>query len=393
MSHDVVQKTRSANPVSDESVAGSVEGDEARLLLARITAAPVAAPFRARGSWLKFGIPAAVSMVLVIGLLAVSLLRSGPVELPDVASRGPQASANGSPVILEHIAAVAAIQPAVTVPPEGFRYTKSQTRYMSTTAGESFYTVLQSTVREIWIARDGEGRIRTEVGKIEFLTEKDRQVWEAAGSPDLRRQPVRPKVGTTVAGDDPSSVSDHRFAGGDPGGTSLYFETFEGLTTDPDQLYAEIERRAEGRGPGLHPEMFVIVGDMLRETGAPPELRSALFRVAARIPGVEINENATDPTGRPGVAVSHAHDPGGRMLRNELIFDKETSALLSEGQFVGEKTATAGPTGSPDKVPADSPPAVGGRDFYGDLPAGTQVGGAVYLESGIVGSVEERPGS
>jgi hypothetical protein len=372
---EVVRITQSANPVPDESVAGSIESDEARLLLARITAEPAAAPPR-RTAWVKFGIPAAVSMAGAIGLLAGPLLQGGPDAIPDVAAPEPQTLASGSPVILEHIAAVAALQPAMTVPDEGFRYTKSRTRYMSTTAGESFYTVLQSTVREIWIARDGAGRIRTEVGEIEFLTERDKQAWEAAGSPALRGEPV----------------SDHRFAGGDPGGTSLYFETFEGLTADPDQLYAEIEKRAEGRGPGLHPEMFVIVGDMLRETGAPPELRSALFRVAARIPGVEVNENASDPTGRPGVAVSHTHNPGGRIMRNELIFDKDTSALLSEGQFVGEKSPTVGPTESPGKAPADAPPAVGGRDFYGDLPAGTQVGGAVYFESGIVDSVEERPG-
>lgn len=370
VTNDVVRITQSVNPVPDESVAGSVENDEARLLLARITADPVAA--RRSGAWLKFGVPAAISMVVVIWLLAVSLLRGGPKAIPDVASPG---AGDGSPITIERIAAVAAMQPEVTLPEGGFRYSKSQTRYMFTTAGESFYTVLQSTVREIWIARDGEGRIRTEVGEIEFLTDKDRRKRQAAPFYAASR------LTTNVL---PAETQ---------GGQASTPKPSKDFPPTPICFMPRSKKRAEGRGPGLYPEMFVIVGDMLRETGAPPELRSALFRVAARIPGVEINENASDPTGRPGVAVSHTHDPGGRMMRNELIFDKQTSALLSEGQFVGEKTANVGPTGRPDKMPAEAPaPAVGDRDFYGDLAPGTQVGGAVYLESGIVDSVEERPG-
>jgi hypothetical protein len=373
MSHDVVQITRSANPVPDASVAGSVEGEEARRLLAAVTAEPAAVP-RRTGTWVKFGVPAAVSMVLVIGLLAAPLLRGGQEAIPDVTSPG---TGDGSPITIERIAAVAAMQPEVTLPEGGFRYTKSETRYMSTTIrSQDSYTVLESTIREIWVAENGEGRLRTEVGEVDFLSERDEQAWQAAGSPEIRRD----------------SVSDDRFPGGDPGGTDLYFESFDGLPTDPDAMYRVVEERSRNQGITLHQQMFDTVGSLLRETNASPDIRAALFRAAAKIPGVTLTENVTDPKGRSGVALSLSYDPGGRIMRNELVFDPNTSALLAESQYVMEKSPNVNPSGRPDKPqPANGPTPAPEMDLYGDLAPGTQVGGAVYLASGIVDSVEERP--
>ncbi|HYN98136.1 MAG TPA: CU044_5270 family protein, partial [Actinomycetota bacterium] len=272
--NDVMRITRSANPVPDEVVGGSVQGDEAQDLLARIAQPPTPEP--RPGNWIRFGIPAAVSMAVVIALLSVSLVRGGP-GLPGITSPGGPETSAGSPVVLERIAAVAAMQPEITLPPGGFRYTKSEARYMSTTihSQDNSYSVLESTIREIWVAEDGEGRLRTEVGDVEFLTDRDRRAWEAAGSPPLRRD----------------TVSDDRFPGGDPGGTDLYFENFDGLSTDPDEVYRVVEERSRNQGITLHQEMFDMVGALLRETNAPPEIRSALFRAAAKIPGMEVKEN------------------------------------------------------------------------------------------------------
>lgn len=375
---EVVHIVQSVNPVADESVAGSVESEEARLLLARITAEPAAAP-RRTGSWVKFGVPAAVSMVVVIGMLAVSLLRGGPEVIQEGASPGPSDTTAGSPITIERIAAVAAMQPEVTVPEGGFRYTKSETRYTSTAIrSDNSYTVLVPMVREIWVAANGEGRLRSEsTGEAEFLTPRDEQAWKAAGSPPLRE----------------GSVSDDRFPGGDPGGTDLYFESFDGLPTDPEAMYQVVEERSRNQGIALHQQMFDTVGSLLRETNAPPEIRAALFLAAAKIPGVELKQDVTDPKGRPGVALSLVYDPGGRVMRNELIFDAGTSALLAEGQYVMERSANVYPTGRPDKLPPSSAPTPAPElDIYGDLAPGTRVGGAVYLASGIVDSVDERPG-
>ena len=366
---DPIQKIREANPVPDDQVAGSVGGREARDLLHRIAEKAPGTPRRSLPPARAWG-PIALATTVLLAIFVASV-RPG---------RPPAGSTETTPertsVVLEHIAAVAEMRPAETIPAGRFRYTRSETRYMTSTVGEhGLYSVIAPTVREIWVAEDGEGRIRTEVKDVEFLTSEDRRAWEAAGAPALH----------------PEGTSDQRFQGGDPGRTSLYFERFDGLPADPDQLYDVIAQRAQGAGHGLHPEMFVVVGDLLRETGAPPEVRAALFRVAARIPGVEVKESVEDPKGRPGVAVSITYDPGGRRMKDELIFDPQTSELLSEGQYVLEKTPAARPTGiSGDR--SERPPDTPVADVYRDLPSGTRVGGAVYLESGVVGSVEERPG-
>ncbi len=72
-----------------------------------------------------------------------------------------------------------------------------------------------------------------------------------------------------------------------------------GLPTDPTHLYAELKLQAIGHGTGLYNEMFVLVGDDLRETSTSPAQRAALYDVAARIPGVELIGNVTDSAGRP----------------------------------------------------------------------------------------------
>jgi len=100
--------------------------------------------------------------------------------------------------------------------------------------------------------------------------------------------------------------------------------------------------------------MFVIVGDLLRESPASPALRKALWEVAARIPGVTLVGNVTDAAGRAGVAVRRG-DQG-------YTFDPETGRLLEES--VGSSTAVAeAPGGSLyratylDQGPSDSAPA------------------------------------
>ena len=90
--------------------------------------------------------------------------------------------------------------------------------------------------------------------------------------------------------------------------------------------------------------------------------QAALYDVAARIPGVRLLGRVLDPAGRRGTAVvldnEHNH------VRNTLIFDPETSLLLAE-----QETALPG----------------------GQAPAGKLIGYAVYLEQGVVSSMNARP--
>lgn len=119
------------------------------------------------------------------------------------------------------------------------------------------------------------------------------------------------------------------------------------------------------------------------------ELRASLFRVAARIPGVKITEDAVDPEGRRGVTASIVYDDqNGSLMEVERIFDKDTTQLMAETQTVVGKTAfqmSSPPPGFPKSANrAMGPPTL-------NTPPGTVVGSAVYLKSGTVSAVGETP--
>ncbi|MFE6865441.1 CU044_5270 family protein [Kitasatospora sp. NPDC057692] len=103
------------------------------------------------------------------------------------------------------------------------------------------------------------------------------------------------------------------------------------LPTDPDALlkmvYADA-RPNHGSGSastaGADHEAFIAIGDILRDSVVPPQVGSALYRAAARIPGVVAVDDAVDAAGRHGVAVARVND--GR--RFEWIFDRTTLRLL-----------------------------------------------------------------
>ncbi|RPF25427.1 hypothetical protein EDD96_6948 [Streptomyces sp. Ag109_G2-6] len=118
------------------------------------------------------------------------------------------------------------------------------------------------------------------------------------------------------------------------GPTYRFLET---LPTDPGQLLEVIygDTRLNhggdsGSTTGPDQEAFVAIGDLLRTVEAPPGVGAALYRAAARIPGVVLVPEATDAAGRSGVAIARVHNGE----RTEWIFDKNSLRLL------GERTVT-----------------------------------------------------
>ncbi|MFE6871462.1 CU044_5270 family protein [Kitasatospora sp. NPDC057692] len=107
------------------------------------------------------------------------------------------------------------------------------------------------------------------------------------------------------------------------------------LPTDPDALLKKIYAETKGQGRTPDQEAFVTIGDLLREQIAPPAVSAALYRAAAKIPGVTVVDDSVDAAGRHGVAVAHV-DSG---IRSEWIFDPKTH------EFLGEREVVVGETG------------------------------------------------
>ncbi|MER5308627.1 CU044_5270 family protein [Streptomyces sp. NPDC002773] len=100
------------------------------------------------------------------------------------------------------------------------------------------------------------------------------------------------------------------------------------LPTDPDALLRKIYEETEGQGNGKDQQAFTTIGDLLTESWPTPRLTAALYRAAAKIPGVVLVDSATDAAGRKGVAVARLDETSG--TRTEWIFDSKTLAFLGE---------------------------------------------------------------
>ncbi|BAJ30011.1 MULTISPECIES: CU044_5270 family protein [Kitasatospora] len=115
------------------------------------------------------------------------------------------------------------------------------------------------------------------------------------------------------------------------------------LPTDPEELLKILRADPFVDADLGYPGMTRDVGvwDLIRSllTGpCPPAQQAALFRAAARLPGIGYVEEATDALGRPGEAVA-LFNP--RVGRSELVLDRKTHA------FLGERVLGDGPDGKP----------------------------------------------
>lgn len=102
------------------------------------------------------------------------------------------------------------------------------------------------------------------------------------------------------------------------------------MPTDPHALLKLIYATEKGHGQTPDQEAFTTIGDLLRESIAPPNVSAALYRAAALIPGVTVVKSVRDAIGRPGVAVAFAF----RGTRTDWIFDSKTLQMLGEREVV-----------------------------------------------------------
>ncbi|MEU1406432.1 CU044_5270 family protein [Streptomyces sp. NPDC005728] len=252
-----------------------------------------------------------------------------PVEAPVVRIEPGSTAQLASTV--EHIAAAASARKTPEPGPGQYIYIKSMVSFLCvlhTDADESKTLVQPLHIREVWNSPDG------------------KQGW-------LDEPGYKPKGGITLDSDVESSLN----------GPSYYY--LKTLPTDPDALLKKIYEETKGQGNSPDQEAFTTVGSLLREQLAPAKLNAALYRAAAKIPGVVVVDHAKDAAGREGIALARVDQQSGD--RTEWIFDRKTYAYLgSRGVQVKQ---------------------------VDDVKPGTVLESTAVLERAVVDAQKQRPGA
>lgn len=165
---------------------------------------------------------------------------------------------------------------------------------------------------------------REEEVPITFFSEAAREAAEAmtaSGSPF--EQVVRAAGGAFYG-------SDQLFLG------QPLHEAIREAPRDPQDLLSLIYTKTEGLGSSPEHQALTAIADFLRTGAVPADLRSALYRAAALIDGVEVVEEGATIDGRSGTAIGIQTPDGGG--RQDIIIDVET------GMMIGERSTVLKPT-------------------------------------------------
>ncbi len=303
--------------------------------------------------------------VLAAGvLIAAALLPAGG---SDDAQLGPTPAS--AAIALDRAASTAMRQTAVYPTARQYEYVKVQEGVTSSAGfagvGVRFW---QSDTKQDWYRANGSGRERIVNSREGFFAPLDRSIARAHG--------------LSLAQYMPNQDGDLAYPG-----VGAYYSDYDpaGLPTQPTALLRAIER--EVRDTRTAPtatagatvsevataSVFEVIADRLLFASTSPALRSALYRVIAHLPGVELLGWRTDRLGRRGIAVALSHaEIGDETTRRELLFDPATGEPL-QTQLVQTAPLT--------EIPGTAP-----------LPRGTVLRYTAFIERGVVNSIEDLPG-
>ncbi|MFJ5836025.1 CU044_5270 family protein [Streptomyces shenzhenensis] len=224
---------------------------------------------------------------------------TGPVLTTDIGT----ASARGTTTLLDRISLAAGQAPTPQVRDDQYIY-------------------IESTTADTYV--------RTVDDKHSVVSEKPhrRQVWE---SPDGRK-------GWLI---EPGNSPDGGETLNSPYAAAGAYNDLVTLPTDPDALLKRFYEESKGQGNSPDQAAFEMIGDLIGESYPPAGLEAALYKAAAKIPGVVTVDDAVDAVGRHGVAVARLDEVSGE--RTEWIFDKKTYTFLGERRVQVQRGENSNP--------------------------------------------------
>lgn len=182
-------------------------------------------------------------------------------------------------------------------------------------------------------------------GPVKLSEPREREVWMT--------QKAGPVIDEGLIHEDGSyvpitvGVPDGEPAVGHPAGLGRpTYAWLASLPTDPDallrRLATEITRDQDARDTPAEDrdrdrDTFDTIGELLRETLMPPRTAAALYKAAARIPGVTVDPDAVDAAGRHGIGVARDDTRAG--WRTAWIFDTTTLEYRGERSYLIRDTS------------------------------------------------------
>ncbi|MGI5531079.1 CU044_5270 family protein [Streptomyces syringium] len=268
--------------------------EEALWAEARRTA-PCAPRSRAhRTAWIA--LPAAAAVVAGAVLVAPDGSGASGTDTrpPKAGAKLEPGTTGGLSTTVDRISLVAARQPALEPRQDQYIYVESKVRggRVDRAGGKEKLVVTPLRSRQVWHSPDGLKNFVYEPGH-EFMD----------------------KNGEDLDLDRPDDVTDRGS-----------YNSVKALPTDPDALLKRLYRWGRVGDPQADRTAFEEIGQLLEEQIAAPDISAALFKAAAKIPGVKLVDNVVDATGRTAVAITHT----GPVSRQEWIFDRNTYGYLGQ---------------------------------------------------------------
>jgi RNA polymerase sigma-70 factor (ECF subfamily) len=247
----------------------------------------------------------------------VAAVTTAALVLPSVL-RAPSASAEAASLLTRSADAIHATDPATT-PSQWWRI-ESTGSYLTT--GAEADRAATASPSSTWLVESS----RTEYSAVDgsrpsvFVDSTPRVVRRLSG-PTSAAQPTFGSGETWTTGLAPTAVPASWQAPSPVWLASLPRDT----AALRDRLYAD----TAGHGRSTDGEAFVYVADLLRSGVVPADLRVALYRVLATVPGVEVTSSLVRLGTGTGVGLGYSEAVDG--TRQEIVVDP------SDGDLVGER--------------------------------------------------------
>lgn len=286
------------------------------------------APTRTRPRLLRPALLAPVTALTLAGALTVGVV----LTHPGAGTSRDRADLRTEPAaaLLTRISEVAEQRTVPTVRADQYVYTREKVRGADLSSGKAVMGPLQDSER--WLSQQA-GPVRQ----------------EGLQRVDGRTSRINAEFGDT---------------GGTPAGISRPTYAWLGsLPTDPDALLAYLKARQPSTNDSA-PDQWVFdeIGGLLGGV-TPPRTAAALYRAAARIPGVTRAPGARDAIGRQGLGIARVDS--GHALRTEWVFDPADFTFLGSRTVLVKDTAYA--------------------------KAGTLMSGSAEIENGVADRAGQRP--